>query len=171
MLATCSDIDELGRMSPMTNHVARSSKSMSHKCIPKLDLHQIPSTLCSTQPLVPNLDFVLNNLHFGTKGAMTMHALFKSHIFHSHGGSFKFAKIYPSVPKLLSKSQFFSSHLYCLVVIRPCLDARVRGSNAVKEKALSSQLLLTHVGKFVIVSAAAFHDLDKALLQRQEHIL
>jgi hypothetical protein len=27
------------------------------------------------------------------------------------------------------------------------------------------------VGKFVIVSAAAFLDLDKALLQRQEHIL
>jgi hypothetical protein len=44
-------------------------------------------------------------------------------------------------------------------------------SNDVREKALLSHLLLAHVGKFVIVSAAAFLDLDKALLQRQEHIL
>jgi hypothetical protein len=44
-------------------------------------------------------------------------------------------------------------------------------SNVVREKALSSHLLLAHVGKFVIVSAAVFHDLDKALLARQEHIL
>jgi hypothetical protein len=44
-------------------------------------------------------------------------------------------------------------------------------SNAVREKALSSHLLLAHVGKFVIVSATASHDLDKALLHRQEHIL
>jgi hypothetical protein len=36
-------------------------------------------------------------------------------------------------------------------------------SSVVREKALSSHLLLAHVGKFVIVSAAAFHDLDKAL--------
>jgi hypothetical protein len=35
--------------------------------------------------------------------------------------------------------------------------------NVVWEKALSRHLLLAHVGKFVIVSAAAFHDLDKAL--------
>jgi hypothetical protein len=42
-------------------------------------------------------------------------------------------------------------------------------SNVVREKALSSHLLLAHVGKFVIVSAAVFHDLDKALLARQEH--
>jgi hypothetical protein len=44
-------------------------------------------------------------------------------------------------------------------------------SNVVREKAMLSHLLLAHVGKFVIVSATAFHDLDKALLQRQEHIL
>jgi hypothetical protein len=43
--------------------------------------------------------------------------------------------------------------------------------SVVREKAMSSHLLLAHVGKFVIFSAAAFHDLDKALLQRQEHIL
>jgi hypothetical protein len=36
-------------------------------------------------------------------------------------------------------------------------------SNVVREKAMSSHLLLAYVGKFVIVSAAAFHDLDKAL--------
>jgi hypothetical protein len=36
-------------------------------------------------------------------------------------------------------------------------------SNVVWEKAMSSHLLLAHVGKFVIVSAAVFHDLDKAL--------
>jgi hypothetical protein len=37
-------------------------------------------------------------------------------------------------------------------------------SIVVREKALSSHLLLVHVGKFVSVSAAAaFHDLDKAL--------
>jgi hypothetical protein len=36
-------------------------------------------------------------------------------------------------------------------------------SNVVREKALSSHLRLAHVGKFVIVSAAAFHDPDKAL--------
>jgi hypothetical protein len=44
-------------------------------------------------------------------------------------------------------------------------------SNVVREKALSSHLLLAHAGKFVNVSTAAFHDLDKALLQRHEHIL
>jgi hypothetical protein len=44
-------------------------------------------------------------------------------------------------------------------------------SNVVREKALSSHHLLAHVGKFVIVSAAANHDLDKALLQQHEHIL
>jgi hypothetical protein len=31
---------------------------------------------------------------------------------------------------------------------------------------LSSHLLLAHVGKFVIVFAAAFHDLDKALCDK-----
>jgi hypothetical protein len=36
-------------------------------------------------------------------------------------------------------------------------------SNVVREKAMSSHLLFAHVGKFVIVSAAAFHDLHKAL--------
>jgi hypothetical protein len=36
-------------------------------------------------------------------------------------------------------------------------------SNVVREKALSSHLLLAHVRKFVIVSAAAVHDLDEAL--------
>jgi len=44
-------------------------------------------------------------------------------------------------------------------------------SNDVREKALSSHLLLAHVERFVIVSAAAFHDLDKARLHQQEHIL
>jgi hypothetical protein len=38
--------------------------------------------------------------------------------------------------------------------------------NVVREKALSSHLLLAHVGKFVIVYAAAFHDLDKAMRDR-----
>jgi hypothetical protein len=76
----------------------------------------------------------------------------------------------------MSNSRFFASHLYCPVVIRLCSNACVRccrvqwTSNVVREKALSSHLL-AHVGKFVIVSAAAFHDLDKALLQRHEHIL
>jgi hypothetical protein len=37
-------------------------------------------------------------------------------------------------------------------------------SNVVREKAMLNHILLAHVGKFVIVSAAAFHDLDKALL-------
>jgi hypothetical protein len=36
-------------------------------------------------------------------------------------------------------------------------------SNVVRQKALSSHLLLAHVGKFAIVSTVAFHDLDKAL--------
>jgi hypothetical protein len=36
-------------------------------------------------------------------------------------------------------------------------------SNVVQEEALSSHILLAHVGKFVIVFAIAFHDLDKAL--------
>jgi len=36
-------------------------------------------------------------------------------------------------------------------------------SNVIRKKATSSHLLLAQVGKFVIVSAAAFHDLDKAL--------
>jgi hypothetical protein len=36
-------------------------------------------------------------------------------------------------------------------------------SNVVRERALSSHLLLAHVGLFVIVSATTFHDLDKAL--------
>ena len=75
MPTTCYGIDEPGRKSPMTNHVTRSSKFMSHhKHIPKPDLHQVPGTSCSSQPLVPNLDLVLNNLHFGTKGTMAMHA-------------------------------------------------------------------------------------------------
>jgi hypothetical protein len=39
-------------------------------------------------------------------------------------------------------------------------------SNVVREKAMLSHLLLAHVGKFVIVSATAFHDLDKALRDR-----
>jgi hypothetical protein len=34
-----------------------------------------------------------------------------------------------------------------------------------------SHLLIVHVERFVIVSAAAFHDLNKARLQLQEHIL
>jgi hypothetical protein len=54
--------------------------------------------------------------------------------------------------------------LACIVVERQWT------SNAVREKALSSHLLLAHVGKFVS-AAAAFHDHDKALLQRHEHIL
>jgi hypothetical protein len=36
-------------------------------------------------------------------------------------------------------------------------------SNVVHEKALWSHLLLAHVGKFVIVSIAVYHDLDKTL--------
>jgi hypothetical protein len=55
--------------------------------------------------------------------------------------------------------------LACIVVERQWT------SNTVREKALSSHLLLAHVGKFVPAAAAAFHDLDKALLQRHEHIL
>jgi ferric iron reductase protein FhuF len=39
-------------------------------------------------------------------------------------------------------------------------------SNVVREKAMSSHLLLAHVGKFVIVSTAAFHDLNKALCNK-----
>jgi hypothetical protein len=41
----------------------------------------------------------------------------------------------------------------------------------VRERVLSSHPLLAHVGKFVIVSTDAFHDLDKAGTTRQEHIL
>jgi hypothetical protein len=36
-------------------------------------------------------------------------------------------------------------------------------SNVVREKTMSSHLLLAQVEKFVIVYTAAFHDLDKAL--------
>ena len=44
-------------------------------------------------------------------------------------------------------------------------------SNVIWEKAMLSHLLLAHVGNFVIVSAAAFHALNKALLQREEPVL
>jgi hypothetical protein len=47
--------------------------------------------------------------------------------------------------------------LACVVVERQWT------SNVVREKAMLSHLLLAHVGKFVIASAGAFHDLDKAL--------
>jgi hypothetical protein len=38
-------------------------------------------------------------------------------------------------------------------------------SNVICKKATSSHLLLAQVGKFVIVSAAAFHDLDNKALR------
>jgi hypothetical protein len=56
------------------------------------------------------------------------------------------------VQLLLSRVQA----LACVVVERQWT------SNVVREKVMSSHLLLAHVKKFVIVSAAAFHDLDKA---------
>jgi hypothetical protein len=50
--------------------------------------------------------------------------------------------------------------LVCVVVERQWT------SNVVQEKAMSSHLLLAHVEKFVIVSTVAFHDLDKALCDK-----
>ena len=44
--------------------------------------------------------------------------------------------------------------LACVVVERQWT------SNVVREKVMSSHLLLAHVGNFVIVSVSAFHDLD-----------
>jgi hypothetical protein len=76
----------------------------------------------------------------------------------------------PSVPIIVQFTIFL-----CLIYIVQLLLGHVQTlvcavverqwtSNVVREKAMSSHLLLAHVGKFVIVSAvAAFHDLDKAM--------
>jgi hypothetical protein len=67
----------------------------------------------------------------------------------------------PSVPKILSNSRFFLLPIYIvqllLVHVQTFACAVVERqwtSNVVREKAMSSQLLLAHVGKFVSVSAA-----------------
>ena len=115
MPVACFDTTKPDCGSPMNDHVASLSRSMSHhKCVPRPDLHQILCTnvfhitSCSNSGPCPKYGPCFKRPSLWYKGAMTMHVSnVRTHIFHrerTHGGKGTLASAWrePGCPSRLA---------------------------------------------------------------------